>query len=301
MDLSVSGYIQYLKNSNKMGSARNYRFSISAFERWLRPFGKDIDTFSINDVNMYIAGMGSPKSANLFRSALIGYMKYRAGSLPLGDPMAVIEFQKVSQIGLVVSRRMEREIKKTSLTPTEVNILLDKIKKNFGEPIYSFAMFYAYFGARPGEVEGFYIGNRLYSLANAKIDWKNRKMIIMTEKTHSERLLFWNYKMDKHIHTILDALPVPYPARYFTLHMYRWQSKGKNRIGGIATTAKTFRRTFQTNQRLLGQPDILIDHELGHVSKTSSIGDVYTDFSQFEPQLREMMDRYHYMIIHGIL
>jgi integrase len=246
-----------------------------------------------------MSGMAKPSTANLFRGAIITFIKYRAGSMDMGNPSYMIEVQRLSQMQMAPRRRKIREFEKIALTPQEVMILLSKIKKNFGEPMYSMAMVFAYTGARPGELEGFKIGDVWHSLKTAKIDWKRRTALVTTEKTHNQRLIIWCPQMDRHFRTFHDSLPCLYPGRNFSMHMYRWQSGDKNMVGGIKTTAKTLRRSFETNHRILGVPQLLVDHVLGHTK--GSISDVYTDYTAFEPKLRDFMERGHYMVVNGIL
>ena len=301
MHPELAEYFSYMEQIGKPKAARAYRYAIAGFETWLNKQYRDFSSFTVNDVTMYMSGMDKPKTANLFRTALITYLKYRAGSMMVGDPAYMNEVQRMSQLRMVQPRKQTREFEKIALTITEVKSLLDKLKKNFDTFSYSLGVLYAYFGARPGEFEGFFADGKFHSLKTAKINWKNRSMVIITEKTWNKRLLVWHPKITPYIENVIAGLPCPYPARNFSMKMYRFQSGNKNLIGGIRVTAKTLRRTVQTNQRLLGSPDVAIDHVLGHVSKSSSMGDIYTDQTMLEPVLREMMEKNHYMIVGGVI
>ena len=72
-------------------------------------------------------------------------------------------------------------------------------------------------------------------------------------------------------------------------------------VAGVKVTAKTGRRSVQTNFRISGIPDYITDAVLGHISRSSAIGDQYTDFAMFEPEIRKAMEEQHYMITGGVL
>ena len=58
---------------------------------------------------------------------------------------------------------------------------------------------------------------------------------------------------------------------------------------------------MQTNFRISGIPDYITDAVLGHISRSSAIGDQYTDFAMFEPEIRKAMEEQHYMVTGGVL
>ena len=300
MDSEVLQYLQYLESLGKPKGAHAYKYAIAGFEKWIMKQGRQFSSMTPNDVTFYMNTLESTKSANLFRGAILSFLKYRIGSMQMGDPLYMQEVQRITQMKMVPNRRKIREFQKIALTPQELSVLLTKIRKNFGDPIHSMAMLLAYCGARPGEIEGFSPdGIKWYSLKTAKINWSKRTALITTEKTLSQRLLVWCPQMDRYVRTVHESLPCKYPGRNLTLHLYRWQKNGANMVGGIKTTSKTFRRTFETNQRLLNAPQMLIDHTLGHTN--GAISEIYTDYTAYEPQLRDMMEKQHYMIVNGIL
>jgi hypothetical protein len=153
----------------------------------------------------------------------------------------------------------------------------------------------AYFGWRPIEGE-------LY-LTQSKINWRENSVVIRTAKTGNERFLCWDENITPFIEDVTSARSIAYPGQYLTKQLYKYQNIQKHTlIKGITLTAKTFRKTFQTNERLMGINDMFIDYILGHESRGSRIGDVYTDFTQFEDRIRQIMtSEEHYMIANGII
>ena len=153
--------------------------------------------------------------------------------------------------------------------------------------LYSAAVVQFYFGARPVELA--------HWLRSAKIDWNKRSMIIMTAKTHRERFLAWHEKITPHLNKWYSSLPVSEGSKWITRKL------GKYSIDGMKITAKTGRKTIQTQFRLAGVDDMYTDMILGHVSRTSKIGDIYTDFEQFDAQIRDVMENKHFMLTQNVI
>jgi hypothetical protein len=51
--------------------------------------------------------------------------------------------------------------------------------------------------------------------------------------------------------------------------------------------------------RLLGVQDIIIRAVLGHTDV--SMSDVYTDWTEFAPEIRKVMENNHYMILNKVI
>lgn len=295
-NISIVDYCRYLENSDRKPASRVYWFSLKAFEDWLKSFGKSINDFTSSDFIQYMGILRNANTANLTRAAVKGYLKYRAGSLPLGDSSSLIENQRVSQISLIRNKRRERKFEKVALTPEETKKFLNNLGNSGIDPlIYHLAVVDAYCGARPIEIEEF--------LGEAKIKWKDNSMIIKTAKTGNERFLCWDDRITPHLKYIYDLLPLKYAGSHLTKGLHSWQKHNPRvKIPGLIVTSRVFRKTFQTNQRIIGTPDLYVDHVLGHVSKSSAIGDVYTSWDMLIPRIRELMTTdEHYMIRNGII
>jgi integrase len=294
---SILDYKEYLERSGRGPSARTYYFTLIGFERWLnRRKKKDIGIFTTTDFEEYLSTVRNPNTANLTRAAVKGYLKFRAGSYPIGAPDVAIELQRSAQVDLIRPRRVKRRFQKEALTPDEVRSVLGSIADS-GLPglVHSLAVLSAYFGWRPIEGE-------LY-LTQSKINWRENSVVIRTAKTGNERFLCWDDNITPFIEDVTSARSIAYPGQYLTKQLYKYQNIQKHTlIKGITLTAKTFRKTFQTNERLMGINDMFIDYILGHESRGSRIGDVYTDFTQFEDRIRQIMtSNEHYMIANSII
>lgn len=295
-NISIADYCRYLENSDRKPAARVYYFSLKNFENWLKSLDKNINGFTASDFTQYMSNQKNANTANLTRAAVKGYLKYRAGSLPLGDSSSLIENQRVAQINLIRNKRHERKFEKVALTPEETKVFLYQLEKSEIDPlIYHLAVVDAYCGARPIELEEF--------LGEAKIKWKDNSMIIKTAKTGNERFLCWDDRITPHLKYIYDLLPLKYAGSHLTKGLHSWQKHNPRvKIPGLIVTSRVFRKTFQTNQRIIGTPDLYVDHILGHISKSSAIGDVYTSWDMLIPRIRELMTtNEHYMIRNGVI
>ncbi len=288
----IENYFQYMKRSRySQDTIDTYRSILYNFVAWLENRGKDIDNFTPTDVQECMRTRYSSSSSNTFLAAIKAYLRYRAGSLPMGDPRAAIESQRESQMRLIRPSRSPTKVKKTALTSDEIKELLKRMdKRHEVAMVKAGAVLTFYFGARPSELAVY--------LKRAKIDWKKREMIIITAKrSGSERYLVWHISIDPYLRMWFNHMDeLGYPREWLTKRMKKYS------IGGLSVTSRVARKTFQTNMRNRGIDDFYIDHILGHVSH-SAIADVYTDYSdpKFKDKIREIMTDKHYMIAEGIV
>lgn len=293
MPHSISDFCSFLKDSGRTASSRTYGFSLNGFDRWLMSkFSKNIDTFTQHDVILYMSTLSSPRTANLFKAAIKGYSKFRAGNLPMGDPQAPLEMQRTAQVDLIRNRKVNRAFEKVSLSSEEVNRILRAINRSKSS-LYPLALVSAYFGNRPIEMEK--------NIADAKINWRDCSMVIKTAKTGNERFLCWDERITPHLKVVAKSAPYPYAGEYLTKNIGAWQKARPGLPVDIKVTTKTFRKTFQTQERLIGVEDMYIDHIMGHVGN-NPVADIYTDFTTFQDKIREVMttDK-HYMLRYAIL
>jgi integrase len=297
IDLEINRFTQYLTNIGKLPAARIYKSSLRGFSFWLRTRQKTLDTFTIVDAQEYMSGVKNNSTANLFLGAIRGYMKFRNVTLPIGDPRALVETQRENQLRGLKSRSKRTKREKVALTIEDLREFLTLLRKMPKTPrsklVYSGVILHWYFGARPIEL-GKWL--RTSDVEHpAEINWKNNTMQLYTAKTGDYRFLAWHPSITPHLRRWYTAIPTfPYPNAWLTTRIKEYV------IGGVRVTAKTGRRTVQTQFRLSGIPDYITDHVLGHVSR-SATGDIYMDFTQMETQIKNAMIRDHYMVKNGII
>lgn len=285
----LQNYITFLNHRGKHSAAKLYGSLLSGFEKWLHTnYNRTIDQFTQNNVLIYMESYDNANTANAFLEAIKGYCNYHLGELNQGDPQFNTEMHRLAQIKNIPRRRVQRKIRKTALEPFEVARLLERLRQDQADDVfYAGTVVHFYFGARPIELAKF--------IANAKINWNACEMIILTAKTHNERYLSWHPRLTPYLKTWYEHAPYPYPSEWLTkrIHIYR--------AGDLVITAKVARKTVQTQMRLSGVDDFIIDAILGHESQTSAIGDVYTDQTLLIPKIREALGENHYMIKNNII
>lgn len=288
---TLINFLTYLKRSKySQDTIDTYESLLGQFESWLQDKGKTLATFTTLDVDEYRKQTYSTSSANTLLASVKAYLRYRVGTLPLGDPNIMRETQRENQIRLLRSGRTPTKIRKTALNADEVAALLKELQKGVDPRIYHGAVVAFYLGARTSELT--------LGLQAAKINWKKREAIVPTLKRGgSERFVAWHEKMTPHMKEWYEAIDdLPYPREWIAKKLHKY------RISGLRITPRVARKTFQTNMRNLGIEDFYLDHLLGHVSR-SAIADVYTDYSDetFKRKIREIMCDKHYMIVSGVI
>jgi integrase len=283
----ITKYTAHLARTGRDPSGKLYHSMLGTFSFWLSKNNRDFSSFTMVDVETYLHSIGNANTANAFLAALKGYMKFRCASLPLDSPNIMRETQRMNQLNIVRAKQIKPKREKVSLTPEELRSLLEKIETTeTNDLVYSAAIVQFYFGARPTELAVW--------LRSAKINWDKNSMVLMTCKTKRERFLAWNKKITPHLNKWYSSLPVSENGKWITRKL------GKYSVGGMKITAKTGRKTLQTQFRLRGIDDMITNMILGHVTD-SKMADVYTDFEQFDFKIRDVMVNKHYMIQENII
>jgi len=290
--ITLDDFLNYLRRSKySPDTLDTYGSLLSNFESWLDMRNKSLDTFTTLDAQEYSKKSYATSSANTFIAAVKSYLRFRVGTLPMGDPNLMQETQRENQIRLLRAGRTPSKIKKSALSVEEVGQLFKKMRDNgAGETELCGAILSFYFGARTTELS--------VGLKKARINWKKCEMIIPTLKRGgSERYIAWHESITPYLQKWYDAVDgISYPREWITKKLHKYK------VGGLTITSRVARKTFQTNMRNVGIDDFYADHILGHVSK-SPIADVYTDYSDesFKDKIREIMCDKHYMVIAGLI
>lgn len=284
--ITLKSYIHYLNDSGRKTARDTYSILLTTFEKWLTLRGKTLDTFTATDVEAFVRGCSNSNTGNMYLASIRGYLKFRSGSIPPGDPRVITETQRYNQVMMVSRLRVPVKRSKVALSVPELSDLLDRIRESGSQEIYDATIVHFYFGARPVELA--------VNLRDAKINWSDRSMILLTAKTGSDRFLAWNPKVTPYLKRWYKRLPLPYARRWYTKNVCGFSDDT------IRITAKTARKTVQTQFRLRGIDDFITDSILGHKSK-SPMADRYTDFQMFDERVRDAMEMKHYMVVDEII
>ena len=245
----IQRYTLQLKETKRSMASDRYASSLRAFSGWLSQRNRNFNTFTNNDVEVYFRGIQNPNTANAFLAALRGYMIFRCGTLPLDDPNVMRETQRVNQLRLIRTARILPTREKAALTPDELKSLISKIEETESKKdvdiVVAGVVVQFYFGGRPVELHDW--------MRKAKINWKDNSMIIMTAKTHRERFLAWHPNATPYINRWYQSLPLKGGSRWITRKLSKYS------IGGMKITAKTGRKTVQTQFRAKKIDDMITD------------------------------------------
>jgi integrase len=263
-----------------------YYYALNNFDKHLHEIGKSLDTFTPSDVELYMSNMNSPNSAKVYLTAIRKYALWRAQNVATSEEY-LMENRRFVGLKLIKPPKIIRKIEKKALTIEELKTLLDATKYSY--PLYSATIVHFYFGARPIELSKY--------IVDAKIDLKNRYMIIKTAKNENDRILPWSKEVHEYVKfwiNYVNSLLVHYkhPQEWYTKNIKSYSKKNN-----LPLTAKTGRRTFETQMRKMNIEQWKIDALLGHTSK---IPDVYTDWTMLLDELREVMDEKHYMMVNKL-
>jgi integrase len=292
MDVELSKFKIYLVNSNRAPASETYVTVLDVFSSWLSAQKKDLRSFSANDVEEYYRNISNANTANMFLAALKSFMRYHIATIDNNNDF-LTESRKITQISTIRPRPRRGKREKVALSEDELVALLSQLRAKprtaHNDLVYSGTILHFYFGARPVELAHWL---RTKGVEHpAKIDWKNNRMELWTAKVHFYRVLAWNDVITPHLKRWCNAIEsFTSPRKWMT------QRIGRYEVNGVHITAKTGRKTVQTQMRLAGVSDFITDTILGHVSNSSAIGDVYTDFELFVPQIEEVMKNKHYML-----
>jgi len=274
----LQAFIKHL-NSTGRKIAEQYHYLLKDFEIWLASRGRNLDDFTPADVEEYMGNLNRG-TANVFLAAIRRYARFRVSMAD--DSSFIQEDRRYHALEEIKYRKILYRIEKKSLTPEEVKKLINLTEDDVVLQAGVVCLFY--FGWRPIEAtEKFH---------NAKIRWDKRYMILQTAKSGNERLLPWHESMTPYLkawHRGLDEiLALKNHDEWLTKKL-----KAYLKPLGFPVTARTARRTFETQMKKAGVEQWKIDFLMGHAVR---IPDVYSDWTELLDDLREVMERRHYLL-----
>jgi len=281
MGVTVESFLHFIKERRGPKSVvRAYSPLLKNFEKWLLSQGKSIDDFTPADVEMFMSQL-QPSTAKVFLSAIRQYARFRVSNAP--DEHYTHEDRRYHALQNIKPPRIPKLIKKEALSIEELEQLLDLTSED--EPLHSGLVCLFYFGWRPVEAT--------VNLVKGTVDWSSRYIKLMTAKAKHERLLPFSEKLTPYLRTWYDfakgtLIKYSRAEEWLTKHL-----KPYNGYFSFKITARTARKTFETQMRKAGVEQWKIDFLMGH---TTDIPAVYTDWTELLEDLREIMEEKHYML-----
>lgn len=292
IDTELEKFLKYLMESNRAPAAKSYRTALTSFVSWLRERDKTLSTFTTADADVFFRNIENPHTANMFLAALKSFMANKYRSMPPDDPRFAIEMQRYMQMESIKARPNRLKHEKVALTPSEIGDLLELIEKRKNPVLYAGTVICFLWGARSMEQEYFMRAEGIQHPAVYR--WNKNEMMLWTTKVHHPRFLCWNEKFTPYIKTWVKALPsFTVPGEWLTSRLHNYEIKN------LRITSRVGRKSVQTNFRMDGIEDWIIDATLGHASK--NMADTYSDFTIYESKIKDALVNKHYLITHDII
>jgi len=278
---------EFISTINHKKISKPYYYLLKNFEEYLISQGRTLDNFTPSDVQIFMHKQ-PPSSSNVFLAAIRQFAEWKAQRAYSAEDY-ILESRRVLALRQMRPLRNPKKIVKTALNTYELDKLLNNVKVNI--PLYIATMVFFYFGWRPSEATN--------NILDADINFDGRYMIIKTAKAGHDRIVPWSPRMDDYVKGwylyVKNTLSnYKYPEEWYTKNI-----KPLSKNIGFKITARSARKTFETQMRKLDIEQWKIDAILGHTN--NKIRDVYTDWTQLLEELRDIMENKHYMIVHKII
>jgi len=269
---------------------------------------KEVEDLTLEDLNpaqveIFINSIKNSNTASSYLSAfksLFSFIKKQYIPKSVEDFIYLTQYEK--GIEAIKKREIPKYFSKEALNEEELLNLLEEIKKDNDEYLFSAAVVHFYFGARPSELARPFkiieidldkVGMLVKMHGRALIDLKQKLICLPTAKSkHRIRILPFDF-IEEHMIEWIKGIDVVLnycrPNEWFTKKIKTVAS----RIGLRKVTARTARKTFETMWRIVESRQWLIDYMLGHAT---TIPDIYTDYRELMPVIREAIKEKHYLL-----
>lgn len=288
----VEEFINDLRDNGKRSAADLYQYMFPPFIEFLKTKGKTLDDFNVANVKNYISSLKVGK-ANATIAAIRSFSSYMID--------ASRDFERWTKMREALRgsyQKKKRTIVKEELAVDELKRLLDMISDDGDEDVMAGVITTFYFGWRPIEAAE--------RLLMGKINWDGRTVRFRGAKTQDERIIPFSKTIVPYLQTWVTVIKqmrrkgIKEPRKWLTdkLKKYSIRTEYLHEKIEFIPTAKTGRKTFETEMRKRSISDWKIDWILGH---TSGIQGVYSDWGALVEDLRPIMEKQHYMINGGVI
>jgi len=241
-------------------------------------------------VRTYLDTIRNPYTANAFISMCRSFAKYVRFSTPLRGVEEIIEADRFySSMKLIRFREIPFYVKSSAITIDKLKELIIRAKP----PLDSAIIVHFFFGARSTELARKYVkGSINFDKYEAcVVDFRKKLIAIPCAKRRGVSRVLPFDGIEEHVKNWINLTEevVKYyrPRAWFTERM-----KYLSRAVNLYVTAKTARKTFETEMTKRGVEEWELRYWLGHKAE---ISDIYRDFSLLIDKLREDIVERHYI------
>ena len=258
----------YLNSAGRTSTATTYGFLWRPFAKWMSEHGRDAEKFTVADAQEYLASRSDVSDTT--KNAILATFKRFARWCQIKTTDAE-ERNRLEQIKEMIRLKPMKLIKRKALTIPELKQLIDVARDMDASRIYLLA----YLGLRKGELPTLH-----------DIDFKEGRLIVVGEKSRSERVLFFNAECGRVLRLAIEKGWLKNKLGSLNEQLKRYDTL----LTGIKLTPHRLRHTFCTNMRgRISEP--LLRTLMGWEEAT--MADTYT--SAFEPEIKEAMTTKHYL------
>lgn len=305
----TADFLRHISMSRKQAT-NLYSYALKKYANWLKTrYGKEVDYTSLtlddlnpSDIESFLSTYENPYTYNSYLQAFRGIAKYVWKKIiPKNYEEYLYLHRFATSIEMIRQRETPKYFSREALNEEEVESLLLETSEN--EDVFVATVVHFYFGSRPSEL--------VYRFVETHIDLQKVGELI---KRYGRAMLDKNSKLAcipiSKTKTRVKILPYKPIAEYFEywVEMYEkikgystnreneWYTKRVKTYArrlGLKVTAKTARKTFETQMRFAGVEQWMISYWLGH---KTSIPDIYTDYNLLLPIIEKEVVSKHYLL-----
>ncbi len=296
-ELTIAEFLEYISKTKKRATSETYRKLLKGYLEFIGKSPEEATIFDIDrrSVEKYLRRR-PPNTKNTLIAALRSYANFVEDNVPIGSIEKYLMYreaiQRVRRFKRVKTPRMPR---REALTIEELRRLFSLLEDD--DTVYAAAAVHFYLGARPVEIATPFIPRRIVpgrqDYGNF-IDTEARLVTIVTAKTGDLRIIPYPEPMEEYLmawNEIVEDI-VGYAGgrenEWFTKRLKKYSN-----LMGLRITAKTARKTVETELSRMGIPQWQINYWLGH---RTGIPDAYRDFTQLLGELRRSIAERHFIL-----
>ena len=291
----VLSYFNRVKTTRKESTSKIYEWHLMAYFKYLHSIKKNLHRTTSEDIRSYLESRPdwSASVKNHFITIVKSFYKYYINKIPAGIDNNGLRFKlnrenAVREILMFPYYKKPGTITKKSLTLSELKELLITAKEySYDDYCFIYVMFY--FGLRKSELRKMKIPKN--------INWHENKIIITADisKSGIDRVLYF----DNNTKNILKTLHEKYgDADKFVSISDNFLNRMFMRYDCILEChlhPHMARHTFNTEMIKSIKGRVNVDEVIAVKMLMGHGGDMTQRYSHYEPELKQIMLKYHYM------